>query len=121
MKKLLPAVLSGALALSFSQLAAAQGVGVQGSAGTGASVDLDKKGDTSVQNNASSGSSDRRSWGDIRSDEKKSERAKEKSNKYGDKHKNKDKDHDASSGSSATGSSTSGDSKATTGGASANN
>ena len=41
MKKLLPVVFSGVLAVSFSQLAAAQ-VSVQGPAGTGASVDLNK-------------------------------------------------------------------------------
>src|SRR3954454_1692140 len=41
MKKLLPVVFSGVLAVSFSQLAAAQ-VSVQGPAGTGANVDLNK-------------------------------------------------------------------------------
>src|SRR5436189_5132983 len=41
MKKLLPVVFSGVLAVSFSQLAAAQ-VSVQGPAGTGASVELNK-------------------------------------------------------------------------------
>jgi hypothetical protein len=36
MRKFFPVVLSGVLAVSFSQLAAAQSVGVQGPAGTGA-------------------------------------------------------------------------------------
>lgn len=44
MKKLLPVVISGVMAISFSQLAAAQAVGVQGPAGTGANVDLNNKG-----------------------------------------------------------------------------
>ena len=39
MRKLFPVVLSGMMAVSFSQLAAAQ-VSVQGPAGTGANVDL---------------------------------------------------------------------------------
>jgi hypothetical protein len=43
MRKLLPVVLSGFLAVSFSQLAAAQSVGAQGQAGTGANVDLNKQ------------------------------------------------------------------------------
>ena len=53
MKRLLPAVLSGALALSFSSIAFSQGVGVQGPAGTGATVDLNnpKLPDANVQNN----------------------------------------------------------------------
>jgi hypothetical protein len=53
MRKLLPVVISGFMAVSFSQLAAAQSVGVQGPAGTGANVDLEKKGTTlpEVQNN----------------------------------------------------------------------
>jgi hypothetical protein len=53
MRKLLPVVFSGFMAVSFSQLAAAQSVGVQGPAGTGANVDLEKKGTTlpEVQNN----------------------------------------------------------------------
>jgi Ca-activated chloride channel family protein len=44
MRKLLPVVLSGAMAVSYSYLAAAQSVGVQGPAGTGANVDLGKQG-----------------------------------------------------------------------------
>src|SRR5712671_1845354 len=49
MKKLLPVVISGVMAISFSQLAAAQAVGVQGPAGTGANVDLNNKGSTEAQ------------------------------------------------------------------------
>ena len=40
MRKVFPVLLSGMMAVSFSQLAAAQSVGVQGPAGTGANVDL---------------------------------------------------------------------------------
>ena len=54
MKRLLPVVFSGVLAVSFSPLALAQGVNVQGPAGTGASVDLEKQklpdASTNVQN-----------------------------------------------------------------------
>jgi len=52
MKRFLPVVFSGVLAVSFSQIALAQGVNVQGPAGTGAAVDLEKQAlpDTSVQN-----------------------------------------------------------------------
>lgn len=51
MRKFFPAVISAVMAVSFSQLAAAQSVGVQGPAGTGANVDLEKKGDTTVSPN----------------------------------------------------------------------
>ena len=44
MRKLFPVVLSGMMAVSLSQVAAAQSVGVQGPAGTGANVDLNKGG-----------------------------------------------------------------------------
>ena len=44
MRKLFPLVLSGLMAASFGQLAAAQSVGVQGPAGTSANVDLNKSG-----------------------------------------------------------------------------
>jgi len=50
MKKLLPVVISGVMAISFSQFAAAQKADVQGPAGTGANVDLNSKGSTAVQN-----------------------------------------------------------------------
>jgi hypothetical protein len=49
MKKLLPVVISGVMAISFSQLAAAQKADVQGPAGTGANVDLNNKGSTEPQ------------------------------------------------------------------------
>src|SRR5688500_4894707 len=51
MKRFLPVVFSGVLAVSFSQIAFAQ-VNVQGPAGTGAAVDLEKQKlpDTNVQN-----------------------------------------------------------------------
>ena len=49
MKKLLPVVISGVMAISFSQLAAAQAAGVQGQAGAGANVDLNTKGSTQAQ------------------------------------------------------------------------
>lgn len=42
MRKLLPVVFSGLFAVSFSQLATAQGAGVQGRAGADANVDLNK-------------------------------------------------------------------------------
>jgi hypothetical protein len=48
MRRLFPLVLSGLVAASFGQLAAAQSVGVQGPAGTGANVDLNKGGNTAV-------------------------------------------------------------------------
>src|SRR5688572_24195629 len=62
MRKVFPVLISGMMAVSFSQLAAAQSVGVQGPAGTGANVDL--KGATGgsttvspdVQNNQQLGS-----------------------------------------------------------------
>ena len=55
MHKVFPFLLSGMMAVSFSQIAAAQSVGVQGPAGTGANVDL--KGATpDVQNNTQAGS-----------------------------------------------------------------
>lgn len=54
MKRLLPVVFAGTLAVSFSPIAFSQSVGVQGPAGTGASVDLDKQNlpdaNTNVQN-----------------------------------------------------------------------
>ena len=48
MRRLFPLVLSGLMAVSFSQLAAAQSVGVQGPAGTGVNADLNKGGSTTV-------------------------------------------------------------------------
>jgi hypothetical protein len=54
MKRLLPVVFAGTLAVSFSPLAFSQSAGVQGPAGTGASVDLGKDtlpdANTNVQN-----------------------------------------------------------------------
>jgi hypothetical protein len=59
MKRFLPVVFSGVLAVSFSQIALAQGVNVQGPAGTGAAVDLEKQklpdANTNVQNTQQSG------------------------------------------------------------------
>lgn len=61
MKKFLPAILSGVMAVSFSTLAAAAGadVDVKGSANTGANIDLDKKGDASVTDKGSVSASDK--------------------------------------------------------------
>jgi hypothetical protein len=57
MKKLLPVVISGVMAISFSQLAAAQKADVQGPAGTGANVDLNSKGSADVQTSQELGQS----------------------------------------------------------------
>ena len=48
MRRLFPVLLSGMMAVSFSQLAGAQKVDVQGPAGTGANADLNKSGNTTV-------------------------------------------------------------------------
>lgn len=59
MRKFFPVVISGLMTVSFSQFAAAQSAGVQGPAGTGATVDLNKGGTTvspDVQNNQQLGS-----------------------------------------------------------------
>jgi len=48
MRRLFPLVLSGLMAASFGQLAAAQSVGAQGSAGASANVDVNKGGSTTV-------------------------------------------------------------------------
>ena len=48
MRSLFPIVLSGMMAISFSQLAAAQKADVQGPAGTGVNADLNKGGSTTV-------------------------------------------------------------------------
>ena len=53
MRKLLPVVLTGLLAVSFSQLAAAQSTTVQGSTGADASADVKSKpADTTVGGSA---------------------------------------------------------------------
>jgi len=48
MRRFFPVLLSGMMAVSFSQLAGAQKVDVQGPAGTGANADLNKGGSTTV-------------------------------------------------------------------------
>jgi len=60
MRSLFPVVLSGLMAVSLSQLAAAQKVDVQGPAGTGVNADLNKGGTTvapDVQNSQQIGGS----------------------------------------------------------------
>jgi hypothetical protein len=57
MKKFLPVIISGVMAVSFSQLAAAQKADVQGPAGTGANVDLNTKGSADVQSSQELGQS----------------------------------------------------------------
>ena len=91
MRRLFPVVLSGMIAVSFSQLAAAQKVDVQGPAGTGVNADLNKGGSTTVapdvQNSQQIGGSNQ---------------SNQQGKGYG-KHRNKDKDASANDPSASAG------------------
>jgi hypothetical protein len=114
MKRLLPVVISGVMAISFSQFAAAQGVGVQGQAGAGANVDLNSKGSTDAQTSQQLGQSRQQPGSDDTQSGKKQRDSSAATGATGSvdtsagastspsKNKNKkDKDSDSSSGSSS--------------------
>ena len=92
MRRLFPVLLSGMMAVSFSQLAGAQKVDVQGPAGTGANADLNKGGSTTVapdvQNSQQIGGSNQSNQ--------------QQGKGYG-KHRNKDKDASSSDPSASAG------------------